>query len=504
MTSRTVTLGVTLFVISVPFIGWAVELGVAFTAAHFLGLALIALALGTWMRQRPPVPRDLAVLSLLAFVLVALLTVVRVQLEPDIHVMGESAHAKSIKQLVGLGFGVSVFMALYCLLRWYRLGLTALRTHYWTTAVFAVLSLVQYAVALIDISSPLANFPVHNSTLGGLRALSLMYGFPRVSLTLVEPSILASYLLSGWALWLFALERPPVADNRRRWFVASGFVLGVAVIITGSRLAYVVFALLTAAALAVRPHRWHRMQLVGASVVLGFLLTGPVHSRRLIASLLPKTPPAAAATTTRSAASSSSSSTPGTQASQTPEPAAVDAAARSLETSAATQDISVQQRTASYLVAVRVLRQRPLLGAGLGTSEFYMDRYWPPAFTPLPPDRRYAPTMLSHYATVVTETGVLGALCLASFIVVLCYQLLQLARRSSQHAVVAWSIAGAVGGYFVAGIATALITYQILLVWVLVAIALSLRDAVDERGPELAEQRDATGDVAFMSPGTTQ
>ena len=68
----------------------------------------------------------------------------------------------------------------------------------------------------------------------------------------------------------------------------------------------------------------------------------------------------------------------------------------------------------------------------------------------------------------------------------------------------AWSVAGAVAGYFVAGIATSLITYQILLVWVLIAIALSLRDAVGEPGlePVEADRLDTASQVAFMTPGT--
>ncbi len=236
MSSRAVRLALALFVVSVPLIGWAVEVGVALTPPHFVGLALIAITAVTWWRVRPAFPFNTAILSLIGFVLVATLTVVLVQFEPDIRIFGESSHAKSIKQLVGLGFGVAVFTSLYCLMRWYGLGLSVLRMHFWTTTAVAVLALIQFGVAVFDINSPLANLPVSNSTLGAARPLSLMYGFPRVSLTMVEPSSLAAYLLTGWSLWLYSLDRPVFFPERfRNLFLWSGVVLGIAVVVTGSR-----------------------------------------------------------------------------------------------------------------------------------------------------------------------------------------------------------------------------------------------------------------------------
>lgn len=472
MPSHIVAFTVRLFVISIPLVGLAAELGVALTLSHLAGIALIGIAGITWVRRRPSVPLDLAVFSILAFLLVAAVTVVRVQFEPNIEMIGETAHAKSVKQFIGLGFGTAVFTALYFLLRWYGLGLTALRTHYWTTAVFAVLVLAQYAVALVDIDSPLANLPVHNSTLGVTRPLSLMYGFPRVSLTLVEPSTLATYLLTGWALWLFALDRPPVESNRaRQWFTVSGCVLTVALVITGSRLAYVAFGALTITALLVRPLRLRRALLVGVSAVLGLMLTGPAYSRAIVTSLLPKYLSVETAVEADDAPDGSSRGGRGTSATRR---ARGRSAVSQMQSAVATQDISVQHRMASYLVAMTMMKQRPLLGSGVGTSGFYMERYWPPTFSPLPPTRDSAVTMLSHYATVATETGLLGLACLVTFAVAVGLSLVKVGRLGPDARVLAWGIGASIAGYCITSLATALVVYQVLLVWLLPAVALAL------------------------------
>ncbi len=134
----------------------------------------------------------------------------------------------------------------------------------------------------------------------------------------------------------------------------------------------------------------------------------------------------------------------------------------------------MQQRTASYLVALRVFRERPLLGAGLGTSGFYMERYWPATFIPLY-ERAAAPAMLSHYATVAAETGLLGLLCMAGFAAAVAFRLWRLAYRVEDGQALGWGIAASLGGYAVGSAATPLMVYQILLGWLLLAIALTAR-----------------------------
>src|SRR5688500_7262908 len=108
MAPRSVTRSISLFVISIPLVCIALEVGVALTLAHLMGMILLGLAAATWLRSRPPLPVDLALASALAFALVGTVTVLRVQFEPNIEIIGESTHAKSIKQLIGLGFGMSV------------------------------------------------------------------------------------------------------------------------------------------------------------------------------------------------------------------------------------------------------------------------------------------------------------------------------------------------------------------------------------------------------------
>jgi O-Antigen ligase len=469
MTPRLVSVVLTLFTISIPVVGWAVEAGVALTASHILGLCLLLLAGVTWLRRRPPLPKDLAVVSTMAFVLVAGLSVLHVQLQPDIQLLGESAHLKSIKQLVGLVFGTSVFIALYSLLRWYDLGMSVLRTHYWTTVAVGLAALMQYGVALVDMTLPLANFPVHNSTLGGARPLSLMYGFPRISLTLVEPAFLGTYLLTGWSLWLFAQDHPPFPTNRgRRWFLWSGLVLSAAVVITGSRLAYVVCGTLILGGLIARPHRVRRAGLVALGVVLGILLTGASHSVKLVASLLPSA---------QRPAGQLSASDPGVTvppAPSQPGSSMLTAMAEGVEGAAVSYDVSVQQRTASYLVAMRLVRDHPFLGTGFGTSSFYMERDWPASFLPLPPERVAGPTMMSHYATIASETGLLGVFCLTGVALAVLLRIRELARGDANDMALAWGVGAAVGSYYLSGLAAALVVYQILLVWLLLATALAV------------------------------
>ena len=443
--SRVVNVLVLLFVVSIPLVCWAIEIfGIALTASHLLGLALLLVSAGVWWKSRRVLPLNLVTFSAAAFFVLSAFTVALVQLHPDIEVLGESAHTKSIKQLVGLGFGLAVFMALYCLLQWYGLGLAVLRAHYWTTFGVAVLTFLQFGVAMADMTSPFANFSVHNSTLGVQRALSLMYGFPRVSLTMVEPSNLAAYLLTGWAFWLYTADRPTfVSDGARPLFVASGVVLGAAIVITGSRLAYIIFAVLVIVALAWRPRRLRRAALVGASVLVGFVLIGPENSRALLAPLAPFL--------------------------------------MTSESAVVRDDASTQHRAASYLVAKRALEERPLLGTGLGTSAFYMERYWSSFFTPLAAGRSVPHTMLSQYATVVTETGLAGLLCLAVFTFGVLRRLWLLSRYSGTANALAWGIGGSVASYYIAGLATAFVVYQILLVWLVLALALTVGSSPEIR-----------------------
>jgi hypothetical protein len=463
MTPRHIGVAVTLFVISVPLVGWAVEVGVALTPSHFLAFVLLGLAARTWFTSRFQIPRDTPVRATVAFLLVATLSVAVLLLEPDIEIFGESARWKSTKQLIGLGFGTGFFIALYCLLRWYNLGLRALQAHYWTTAGFAVLALLQYGAAVVDMDSSVANFPVRNSTLGELRQLSLMYGFPRISLTLVEPSLLASYLLSGWAFWLYALDCPPFISARaQRLFVWSGVLLGVALILTGSRLAYAVAGMLVVGALTVRPHRVRRGALFSLSVVIALLLTGTQHTSALMRTLIPNI---GSLTDMRRVPEGGRADGSGS---------AMDKALMSMETAVVGLDISVQQRTASYIVAMDVLRERPFLGSGFGTSTFYMERYWPRSFVPLHETRVTSPIMLSHYATIASETGLLGVLCLAVFTIGILRRLLELSRKSETDNALAFGVGASVGSYFISGIAAALIVYQILLVWLLLALALTV------------------------------
>ena len=143
----------------------------------------------------------------------------------------------------------------------------------------------------------------------------------------------------------------------------------------------------------------------------------------------------------------------------------------------------MQQRMASYFVAMAVMKERPLLGTGIGTSGFYMERYWPQSFIRLPEERVSAATMMSHYATVGTETGLLGLLCVAGFGVGVLLRLRAFGRLGNGNEVLAWGIGASIAGYCITAVATSLVVYQIMLVWVLPAIALSLAAPIEERQP---------------------
>jgi hypothetical protein len=495
MTSRVVAILLVAFVVSIPLAAWAVEVGVALTASHLLAMVLAGVAGMIWLRDRRSVPLGPAGIALLAFFVVAASSVVQVQFEPDIQIMGESAHEKSIKQLIGLVFGLVVFTSLRCVMYWHGLAPVALRAHFWTTAAVAVLALLQYGVASWDLEHALANWPVLNSTFGGTRPLSLMYGFPRVSLSMVEPSMLATYLLTGWAFWLFVWERPKGEHKAfHALFTASGVVIGIAIVTSGSRLAYVVIAAMTLAAICLRPFRAARLGLVAASVAIGLLLTGPDHSRRLLATLVPRPSPVQAPGTGVRApepgvSSSADRAEPAVPSSGEAVSAAdraapgavgetirraVDDTVQSTEMSVARNDPSVQQRVASYLISVVAIRERPWLGIGFGTSAFYMGRHWPAAFTPLSQVPSAAPVMMSHYATILTETGLLGALCVLAFAGAVLVELWRSRRRLLDRRLTA-GVAAALAAYALAGTATALVVYQSLLIWLLLAAALTLQ-----------------------------
>lgn len=493
MAPRFVTGLLVALVVSLPVAAWAVEVGVALTLSHLLAMVVVATAGAVWWREHRRVPMGAAGVALLVFFLVAVMSVVMVQAGPDIQMRGESAHAKSIKQLVGLGFGLSVFAGLRSLMQWYGLAPRALRVHLWTTAAVATLALIQFGIASWNVDHVLANWPVHNSTLGATRPLSLMYGFPRVSLGMVEPSMLATYLMTGWAFWLFAWERrPTVTTSMHGLFTASGVVTGVAIITSGSRLVYVVAVSLAVAAILLRPNRLARGGLIAASVVVGLFLTGVDHSQRLMATLMPRPalqeqlpnlPPPTAARDTEPVAvvpAPAGAEGGGNQHGDAASPKAlvdtlgrtVDDTMHSAETAVNQNDLSVQQRVASYLVTAVVVRERPWTGTGLGTSAFYMERYWPSTF---PSIQAFAgsPVMMSHYGTVLTETGLPGMVCLVAFAAAVLVELWRAGRRSRDR----WLVLGltaALAGYALAGTATALVVYQSLLVWVLLAASLTL------------------------------
>jgi O-antigen ligase len=85
-----------------------------------------------------------------------------------------------------------------------------------------------------------------------------------------------------------------------------------------------------------------------------------------------------------------------------------------------------------------------------------------------------APVMMSHYATILTETGLLGALCVLAFAGAVLVELWRSRRRMLDGRLTA-GVAAALAAYALAGTATALVVYQSLLIWLLLAAALTLQ-----------------------------
>jgi hypothetical protein len=464
------------FVITLPELCWAAELGVALTPSHVLGIALMMLAGAAWWRWGSARLFDAATVPAVMLVVVALGTVVAVQLRPDALLYGESTHAKSLKQFIGLLYGVGLFFALTYLLRTYRFAGTMARVHHWTASVVAALTLGQFAIASYSLTSPLANFPVSNSTLGVVRPLSLLYGFPRVSLTMIEPSMLATYLISAWAMWLYGTQLSKGTADRSWSSLASGVLLGVGVVVSGSRLAYLVAATFAAGALVVRPQRAVRLALLVLTVALGASLTGYKQWVNVIATLIPK-PTAATTVTAAPPGPGIGTTVPAASSSEAPvsKPAEMmEQTAQKVEQAAGTLDISVQQRAASYLVALDVFRQSPLFGTGWGTSAFYMEWLWPASFTPLDSRRTTPPIMLSHAATLLTETGLLGMACVLVFAVGVGMALWKSGQAGAESRDRAWGVAAAAGSYVMSSFAVGLVVYQFLLVWLIFALAISM------------------------------
>jgi hypothetical protein len=452
------------FIISIPAVAWALELGVALTPSHILGFAVIALAAATLIALRHRPVFDLISFSLVAFAVVATITVMRVHLQPDVVIYGESLQAKATKQLIGLWFAVGLFLGLRYLMETFRLGTTVLRVHFWTAVVVAVLALVQYGIALWDFGSGFAALPVRNSTLGETRQLVTgvqVYGFPRVALTLVEPSRLGTYLLTAWALWLYAAQRKAGGFLGSRWATISGIVLGAAVILTGSRAAHLVFACLALGAVLARPGRLQRSALVVASLVLAVVLIGPSGTAGVTTSLIRRTPPAVSV--------ASGDIVPHIRS--TSRNRRIAGFEDRLIALGRRSSPSTRHRVGSALVTLSVLRDRPWFGAGYGTSEFAMAMRYPPEMGQivLGPVR---PTMLGAYNTVVTETGVAGTLCLLGLLIGMLTGLWTTARSTLPGAsTLAWASGAALSAYALAMSGLAIEVYQFVLVWALLAAA---------------------------------
>lgn len=225
---------VTAFVWSLPILCWSVQVGpMALTPSHALGVMLLAAAWCAWREPDRRTPREWGVVWAGGFFGIAVLSDIPVLLRPDVGVMGETLHGKAVKQLIGLLFAVLLLAALRYLIVRFNLAESVLKTHQAACAAVAALTLVQYLIAQIDVTSPLAFIPVANKTLGTTRGFYAPYGFPRVALTMVEPAWLAIYLVSGWAFWLFTLDRLPAPGLRSRRFQVSGVVMGTALFVTG-------------------------------------------------------------------------------------------------------------------------------------------------------------------------------------------------------------------------------------------------------------------------------
>ena len=458
---------VVLFVAAVPVIAWAVEVGVALTASHLLGFGIIGLAAIVLARDRRWPPFDLVSAAIAAFATVAAITTVLTLAEPAIIYGDISSHERSAKQLAGLLFALGLFASLRVLFSRFGFAGLALRMHYWMTAGLAILVLAQYAAALWNPNSSLAVFPVHNSTLGEARTLAWganRYGFPRVALTLVEPSILAGYLLTGWAYGLFAWRwegsrRPTV------WHVLSTVVLGVAIIVTGSRLAYVVFGATAMGAVALRRPRLARAGLVAASVAVATLLIGPRQVVRVSASIAPADTAPPAAITGQAEPVAPPAAAPGSL---------LDRVEDRLLDRGRHEDDSTRQRVASLVVALRVVREHPWLGVGYGLSDFYMESLWPASLPEVHRPFRVPLTMVSAYATIVTETGVLGAACVILLAIVVALALWRQGCRNPESRARAAGLSAALGTYALGAAAAPLMVYQFLLIWLLLAVATTL------------------------------
>ena len=482
------------FTASVPIVAWAIDVGVALTASHLIAFLLIALAAAVWGTTRRPLPIDLATLSVACFLAVAAVTVVRVLLDPDVVILGESMHRKSVKQLAGLGFAFALFVAFRYLLQAFRLASTIARAHFWTTAVIATLTILQFGAAWWNIESAWANFPVDNSTLGETRGLGtgvILYGFPRVSLTFVEPSRLGIYLLTGWAFWLYT-ERPFTDTSLHRVLpVLAGILVGVAALVTGSRVAHVVFILGAVSAIALRPYRFYRAALVTATIVVAAGITNPWKAVGVTATLIPEDVPVATQPRISETERASIANAPGRLQRVQPSPydlretdkasvantlgplqrlevGLIDMGVRS--------NVSAKHRIGSLVVALSVVQDYPWLGIGYGTSEFAMAVRYPDEMGAIVAEGRYRPTMLGILAVVLTETGVVGTLCLLGLLVGVALTLGKILRSGdSQARRSAGGLSAAIAVYLLAMSVQTVEVYQFLLAWVLLPVALSLR-----------------------------
>lgn len=471
------------FTITVPIVAWAVDLGVALTASHVVAMFVMVLAALVWVVIRRPFRVDFATFALACFAAVATVTVVRVLLGPDNVIFEESLHRKAVKQLVGLYFALAFFIALRYIADSFRLAPFLARAHFWTTAVVAAFTILQFFAALWDINSELANFPVYNTTLGETRRLGtgvLLYGFPRVSLTLVEPSRLGIYLLTGWALWLYARNREGEALSSGPLRLAAGILLGAAVLMTGSRAAHVVFMMVAAGAVLLRPQRLARLALVAASVALAATLTGPWKAARIAATLLPEDAPSAVAV---AAPSRPREPVAGESDFHKRIDRMVEALEDRLIAVGAHSGISARHRIGSLVVALSVFRDYPLLGVGYGTSEFAMAlRYPQKEMGPILGEGPHRPTMLGVHAVILAETGVIGGLCILVFVGSVCLALVRTIRRSDAPTrALGWGMAASLGGYAIAMTGQSIEVYQLLLVWPLLAIALTLDPAASRK-----------------------
>src|SRR5687767_5416123 len=71
LTPRHVGILLAALVMSVPVVGWAIEVGVALTPSHLIGFSLLAIAVLSWLTGRFRLPWDAGTISVVVFVLVA-------------------------------------------------------------------------------------------------------------------------------------------------------------------------------------------------------------------------------------------------------------------------------------------------------------------------------------------------------------------------------------------------------------------------------------------------